>query len=76
MNAGIEFNDLAESVRERLKELSFGAQKERFSSPGIIPILNIIVFCANDAAFKSLKCDSHLPELVEDSQEASIVLEM
>ncbi|EUB64166.1 Kelch-like ECH-associated protein [Echinococcus granulosus] len=33
VNAGVELNDLAESVRDRLKELSSGPQKEAFSSP-------------------------------------------
>ncbi|VDM26297.1 unnamed protein product [Hydatigera taeniaeformis] len=34
VNDGIEFSDLAESVRERLMELSSSSQKEAFSSPG------------------------------------------
>ncbi|CDS42506.1 DNA directed RNA polymerase I subunit RPA1 [Echinococcus multilocularis] len=36
VNAGVELNDLAESVRDRLKELSSGPQKEAFSSPELV----------------------------------------
>ncbi|KAL5109935.1 DNA-directed RNA polymerase I subunit rpa1 [Taenia crassiceps] len=36
VNTGAEFTDLADSVRERLKELSSGTQKEAFSSPELV----------------------------------------
>ncbi len=46
LTTGIEFDDLAESVRNRLKEISSGRQKEVFSSPGnfsfVLPFLSPI----------------------------------